>query len=69
MIILPILLLLKYKDFVKDITDFIIKNTVYSHDDGIFVKMSVIDNNQMINSDQKMERSILGFNNYYNRLE
>jgi autophagy-related protein 9 len=67
-IILPILLLLKYKNFVKDITYFIIKNTVYSHDDGIFVKMSVIDKNQITNSDQKMERSILGFNNYYNRL-
>jgi autophagy-related protein 9 len=69
-IILPILLLLKYKFFVKDITNFIVKNTVYSLNEGAFVKMSVMDDSHHFdNSDQKIERSVIGFNNYYNRLE
>ena len=68
-ITIPILLLKRYKKSVSDISDYLEKNTLIDPDYGTFLKMSYLSGeeaNQVV--DNKMERSIAGFNDYYNNV-
>ena len=69
-LISPLILIYKYKKVAKDVSEFVFQNTFRDQNNGFFVKMSLIENNNLAESKmlahEKIERSIIGFNNYYN---